>query len=339
MLNENGTWGVWRLKGLINRAKGLINWLLLPVVAFYATRLVRKYSASAIVSVASGTYFLIAGIAARWMNIPLVLIVHDDWVPIVRLVVPGPQWLFHRMFRGAIRRADHVFVVSVGMREWLKAEYNVDSEVQMPATDPWEITPPATRSTPFRILYTGNGWAARDSLMFLIRLIREKKLRCCGNQPFELHLCTPWKVEEDPNIKQHGWVSELAVREHVAAADILFLPYSFASEDQVFTRTSFPAKAADYLASGKPILILGPKESTTSRYADELHCAEVVSELSEEALVLAICRLALDEDYRRNLVSNARRAFDLNHNILRQRERFFRVLGSLVNKALDHVGT
>ena len=329
-----GSRGVWRLKGLINRLKGLINWLMLPAVAFYATRLMRKYSVSAILSVAAGTYFLSAAMAAWWTNVPWVLIVHDDWVPIVADAVPGPQWFFRILFRAAIRRADHVLVVSEGMREKLKAEYGVDSEVQMPATEPWDLTPStssAGRNGALRILYAGNGWAAQDSLNLLVRLIREKTFRRYGLQTVELRLCAPWSIDPDPDIKQHGWVSESEVRRQIAAADVLFLPYSFENEYQAFTRTSFPAKAADYIASGKAILVLGPKESTICRYAEQIHFAELVTELSEEALVQALCRLASGDEYRRNLALDAQRAFDLNHNIFRQRERFFELLNHLVN--------
>ncbi len=327
-----GSRGFWKLKGLINRLKGLTNWLLIPVAAFYAARLMRKHSVTAILSVAAGTFFLSAAITAWWTKVPWVVIVHDDWVPIVADAVPGPRWLFRMMFRAAIRRADHVFVVSNGMQEQLKAEYGVDAELQLPATDAWDLTPSpfAARNGALRILYTGNGWAAQDSLDLLVRLVREKAFRRYGLQAVELHLCAPWTIDADPEIIQHGWVSESEVRQQIAAADVLFLPYSFESEYQVFTRTSFPAKAADYIASGKAILILGPKGSSICRYAEQFHCAELVTELSEEALGQAIRRLTSGEEYRRNLALNARRAFDLNHNIVRQRERLFEVLNQLV---------
>jgi len=333
-LKDWGSRGIWRFKGLINRLKGWTNWLMLPAAAFCAIRLIRKHSVSAILTVAAGTFFLPAVAAARWTKLPLVLIVHDDWVPIVAQAVSVPQWVFRRIFRAVLRRADHIFVISAGMQEKLKVEYGVDSEVQMPATEPWEPTllpSPAERNHALRIFYSGNGWAAWDSLTLLIRLIREKTLRRYGIEDVELHLCAPWKIDADQNIIQHGWVSESEVRRLIASADVLFLPYSFETEYQAFTRTSFPAKAADYVASGKAILILGPEESTICRYAEQLRCAELVTELNEEALAQALSRLASAEDYRQNLASNAQRAFALNHNIFRQRERFIEVVKELVN--------
>lgn len=326
-LNEDRRWKIWKFNGMLNRASGLINWLLLVPVAFRGSRLIRKYSVSAILSVAVGAYFIPAAVVARSMRIPWILIVHDDWPPIVCKAVSAPEWLVRKLYRFALRRADHVFAVSTGMQEMLRAKYGVESEVQLPGTDPWDL--PSTAASdgedrPLRILYMGNGFAARDSLMLLIRLIREKAKY--GLERVELHLCTPWKVDSDPSIRQHGWVSESRSRELVAASDVLFLPYSFAPEEQGFTRTSFPAKTADYLASGKAILILGPKDSTICRSALDSGWAEPVMELSAEPVAAELRRLASDEDYRRRLALNAQRAFALNHDINRQRERVFEVL-------------
>ncbi|HEY3826193.1 MAG TPA: glycosyltransferase [Bryobacteraceae bacterium] len=330
-----GSRAIWRLKGLINRLKGIVNWLMLPVVAFYATRMIRRYSVKAIASVSAGTFFLAAAMAARWMNVPWVLIVHDDWVPIVADAVPGPRWFFDFLFRTAVRRADHILVVSVGMQEKLKVEYGVESEVQMPATEPWDLTPPMPaegQRDVLKILYSGNGWAAMDSLNLLVRIVREQTLRRQGLPDLELHMYAPWSLDPDPSIKQHGWVSEKELRRQIAAADILFLPYSFENEFQAFTRTSFPAKAADYLASGGAILVIGPKDSTTARYVNQYHCAELVTELSEDGLVAALTRLASGEEYCRSLGLKAQQAFALNHDIVRQQERFFELLHHLVNE-------
>ena len=112
-------------------------------------------------------------------------------------------------------------------------------------------------------------------------------------------------------------------------ADILFLPYSFTEEDRPITLTSFPAKSADYFASGKPILVIGPKDSTLVRYACEFQCAEVVTDLDSTALQQAIGRLASDREYRHRLGSNAMKAFRANHDVARQRERLLEVVRSL----------
>jgi glycosyltransferase involved in cell wall biosynthesis len=324
---EKGRWGIGRLKGVMN-------WMLIPLIALFAARLIRKQSVAVMMSVVNGTYFLAASLASRWTNTPLILIVHDDWVPIVSRVLPVPPGVFQYLMGRALRRASRVFVVSAGMQDMLKTQYRVDSEIQMPATDPWPTGPyPDAEKTTgaFRILYMGNGVSAQDSLTLLIDLVREKTLRNYGLDDVELRLCAPFQID-DPAIKQCGWVSEGEARREISAADVLFLPYSFTSEDRPLTLTSFPAKSADYFASGKPILVLGPKDSTIVRYAEQFHCAEVVTELNRDAVAQAICRLASGSEYSQQLAMNAHRAFEANHNIQRQQERLCEVVRELARK-------
>jgi glycosyltransferase involved in cell wall biosynthesis len=291
----------------------------------------RQRSVAAIVSVTAGTYFLGASLAARWTKKPLILIVHDDWVPIVSKVLPVPQGIFHRLLGSALRSASQVFVVSAGMQRQVKALYGVDSEIQMPATDPWPTKPSLDQRRPpdpFRILYMGNGASAQDSLMLLVNMVRSKALSKYGLDNVELHLCMPAPIE-DSAIKNHGWVMESEARRQIEAADLVFLPYGFTAEDHPVAVTSFPAKSADYFASGKPILVLGPKDSTIVEYAEAFDCAAVVSEFDEDAVAKAICRIAGDRNYRERLSANARKAFAANHDIRRQHERLFEVVRTL----------
>jgi glycosyltransferase involved in cell wall biosynthesis len=324
-IREKGRWGLSRLKGVMN-------WLLIPVIAFRGARVAREEAASAILSVAIGTYFLAAALTSAWTKVPLILIVHDDWVPVVAGVFHAPQWIFRYLTKLALRRASHVFVISDGMQQMVKALYGIDSEIQMPATEPWDLDP-VHEDKPtgqIRVLYMGNGVSAQDSLELLIQLIREKTLTRYGLENVELHLCMPRKTEPEPTIRNHGWVTESEARKHVAASDILFLPYGFTAEDKAVTLSSFPAKAADYLASGKAILVIGPEDSTIVRYAEKFRCAAVVTELNKEALAEAIHRLAVGGEYSRELVSNARKAFEANHNIRRHQERFQEVVRRVV---------
>jgi len=320
-IREKGRWGLSRLKGLMN-------WLLIPVIAVRGARVAREESVSVILSVAIGTYFLAAALTSAWKKIPLILIVHDDWVPVVAGIFHAPEWIFRYLTKLALRRASHVFVVSDGMQQMIKTLYGVDSEIQMPATESWDLdaTHEDKPAGQIRVLYMGNGVSAQDSLELLMQVIREKTLTRYGLDNVELHLCMPRSTEPEPAIKNHGWVTESEAREHVAASDILFLPYGFTAEDKAVTLTSFPAKAADYLASGKAILVLGPEDSTIVRYAEKFHCAAVVTTLDKDALAEAIRRLAVGEEYRRELASNARQAFEANHNIRRHQERFQEVV-------------
>jgi glycosyltransferase involved in cell wall biosynthesis len=293
--------------------------------------LIRRQSVSVMLSVATGTYFLAASLVAGWTGIPWVVIVHDDWVPLVSDISRLPQGIFRYIMGRVLRKATHIFVVSAGMQDLLQSRYGVQSEIQMPATEPCALPSPPElkkRDGVFRILYMGNGVAAQDSLTLLMDVIREGGLRKYGLENAELHLCTPYRVD-GPGIRNHGWVTETGARERIADADLLFLPYGFTPGDRAVALTSFPAKSADYFASGKPVLVMGPKDSSIVRHAEAYRCAAVVTEPDRDALAGAIARVALDGAYRRHITQNAHRAFEENQNIFRQRERLFEVARTL----------
>ena len=94
------------------------------------------------------------------------------------------------------------------------------------------------------------------------------------------HLYTrSFETPVPPRVTWHGWVSQAELAQAMASADILFLPYSFLPAERSFRATSFPAKTADYLASGRPILIFSPPDSSIVEYAREFAFACIVPSL------------------------------------------------------------
>jgi hypothetical protein len=104
----------------------------------------------------------------------------------------------------------------------------------------------------------------------------------------------------------------------LASGDILFLPFSFLESSRHAVETAFPSKTADYVASGKPILVFGPKYSSLVRYAREVGFAEVVDEFNPAALAHGIQRIALSPAHQNNLAARSLEVFSRNHDIERQ---------------------
>jgi glycosyltransferase involved in cell wall biosynthesis len=121
-------------------------------------------------------------------------------------------------------------------------------------------------------------------------------------------------------------VQQGQLRKALQEADILFLPYSFLSGSRHSVETAFPSKMADYLAAGKPILIFAPASSTLARYAAEERFAELVTECDLPILAAAVRKLTLSPPRRRMLAERALAAFRRNHDIGRQRRRFYQLV-------------
>lgn len=337
--NETGRWGWGRLKMLGHR-------LLLPLLVAYSWHVARQRKSQIIIAVAHGYFFLAAALLSYLTAKPLVLFLHDDWV---KHHERGKAALVKRYYQGlfgwAARRAAHIYVVSEAMQEMMRQSFGVASEVQLPATEEKTLSPPPiaqpqTTAAAFTIAYAGTGTpAVDDSLDLLAQVVASDKLTFAEAAQCELHLYFPITAEQarargwdSPRIKLHGWKSQPELEAALQQADVLFLPFSFKEEQRYLTTTSFPTKASDYFALGKPILVLAPAYSSIARYAQRLGCALAVEQPDANALATALIKLQSDRNYQRSLAEKACAVFQQNHSISRQRKDF----GELVTRLAAH---
>lgn len=321
-----------------------LNYLLLPLLVLTGIWVAKHRQVQVIMSVAHGYFFLAAGIVASLSSCPYVLVVHDDWVSRMQSKFGALKPVFRSLFTQALKGARHIYAVSCGMQEMLRREYGVGSELQMPGAEPFMVSgDDSGRATnrdreSIRIIYGGLfGAPVLDGLSILTELVKGETLRHYGIQSWELHLYVPaeWRPFllklgwEHHRIKSHDWVSEDEFRQALTMADILFLPFSFKKDLEFLTARSFPSKTADYLASGKPILIFSPPYSSIVGYAKEFGFAEIVTEPNLDALARGISHICSSSDYRETLRARALHTFERNHNILNQREEFHRLISRL----------
>jgi glycosyltransferase involved in cell wall biosynthesis len=336
--NETGRWGLGRLKFLLD-------WLLIPVLALTGVWLIKRRDLKVILTIAHGHFFIAAALASLMTSAPLVLIVHDDWVSWLEKTSYVMKGLYAPLFKFALRSSAHIFAVSPGMQKLLREEFQVDSELQLPSTESHQSAQPSQsiQSHPrtFRIMYAGIGsGVVVEGLDLIVQTIKSGKLRALGLESCELHLYITSTEEEirrlgwdHEAVKIHGWVSQQELRKALALADALFLPYSFSEEQRYFTTSSFPSKSADYLASGKPMLILSPPYSSIVEYAQRYKFAEVVDRPSEEFLAQGIYELWSNQEHYTKLCRNAIKTFNLNHNIEAQRISFQQLVSRLSARA------
>jgi Glycosyltransferase Family 4 len=321
----NCRWGLGRIKEIIDL-------LLLPALVLAAVWQIRRKRIDVILTVAHGDFLLAVALACALTTTPFIMLVHDDWVEIVRrsssiLKYCQPE----RLFRRIARQARRIYAVSPYMQQMLRSQYHVEAELQMSALEQKQADSANTnkergaKKESLRIVYAGSGFGL-DCLSLLAGIVKEDKMKDLGIKSLELHLfmhLTPKKAQElgwnSERIIVHGWVGPKELDAALAEADILFMPFSFQEREVGITRTSFPTKAADYLASEKPILLCAPAYSSLLQYAGTYNFAEVVDELSEKTLMQGILNIFGSEDYRQQLRRNARSVYEQNHNLTRQR--------------------
>lgn len=186
---------------------------------------------------------------------------------------------------------------------------------------------------PYSVLFAGHVyWAQERSLMNLMQAI--EGLRDLGVQP---NLYVPDLSTASDALRNYA-----ASHPHVglksaaqwempgiqSKATILFLPLSWHTSPQIVA-TATPGKLADYLASGRPILIHAPPYAYVSEYAKKSGFALVIDEENISKLQDAVKKLILDVDYSRELVENALRILYKNHDAHKNARELARMLSEL----------
>ncbi len=182
--------------------------------------------------------------------------------------------------------------------------------VRNPAAD--EAFGPDTSQRPFgdpvRLVYTGAVYHAQlDAIFNLNAALRDVEFRAeldvyTGQNPSVLSGSNPKLV------RPHKHVEGAEVFRVQQAADILFLPLGFMTGVPEIIRSAAPGKTAEYLASGRPILVHAPADSFVARFFREHDCGVVVDTPEPARLISALTSLRGETNLRSRIVANAQRA-------------------------------
>jgi len=110
-----------------------------------------------------------------------------------------------------------------------------------------------------------------------------------------------------------GWHSQKDAVRMLAETDLLFCPYWLDKAYAEVTRLSFPSKLVTYMATGRPVLFLGPEDASPARFLRENGAGEL-QRLCEQPGIYA------------QLARNGREAFDRHLTLDAFRRRFAELL-------------
>jgi hypothetical protein len=286
----------------------LANWVLLHAEKI-ATEL-KRWRAEAVLTIPHLYLWLAAATAARRLELPLHLILHDDWPS----VTPAPsfaKFIYHRKFRRFYRGAASRLCVSAEMADHYQRQYGVGGTVLYPTRGSESATPRVrvrqrSSGEPFVVAYAGSLWGGGYISMLQTAAM---SLQEWGGR---LDIYNDANQEQlrsagltAPNVRACGFPPLVKAAEQMGAtADVMLLPLSFLPQERAVTQINFPSKLADYTAIGLPILIWSPPEHAVVRWAKEHGgAAELVTDLDQAALRSALARLAADEELRLSLAA------------------------------------
>ncbi len=236
-----------------------------------------------------------------------------------------------------IRGAAGVIVPNEFLANALRRRYDVEATIvrNACALDAYveELPPAASHARPdagVEIVFTGAVYEAHyDAFSRLLQAL-ERMPPPSGR----LHVYSPTAPSTFANrslvgpLLHHGYVSSGTIPAIQRTADVLFLPLAFEAPYPEVIATSAPAKMAEYLAAGVPIIVHAPRESFLASYFGRHDCGIVVDEPSVEALVDALVRVRDDAALRLRLASAARQRAVVDFDIARAREAFLHLVAS-----------
>jgi len=234
----------------------------------------------------------------------------DDYA--TKWVHPREQAFARRVEPFLLKRAAGVIVPNEYLGEDLRRRHGVATTVvrnpcDVPAFERHRELLDDDLRRPATVVFTGAVYHAhygafRD-LLAAIGLL--------GSDVARLHLYT---ASDPALLAEHGLSGPIAFHQHVPAAsvpriqqqaDVLFLPLAFDSPYPDVVRTSAPAKMAEYLAAGRPILVHAPADSFVSDYFRRHGCGVVVDDSDPAALAQALERMLADADLRERVCAAA----------------------------------
>ena len=266
-------------------------------------RLANSLAPSTIVTVAHGLGCLTATNLARSLDVPLHLIIHDDWSEYSAGLSPRLRRLADMMFGYVYRSATHRWAISDYMAEEMRLRFKRESDVLYPIrprnAHAWEKkSEPRRTSTGPIVVYAGTVWGAySDSIEMLAASVASSNGNVLVYTDTRHAAAECGRLAMSPNIEIRNAVPvERLVTELRGCADILFLPMSFAPDSH---RLSFPSKLTVYTMTGLPIIVFGGPDCSAAKWACAYPgTAVVVSSRDEKALSDAVGELWKDPDRR-----------------------------------------
>jgi glycosyltransferase involved in cell wall biosynthesis len=237
----------------------------------------------------------------------------DDWPSVMYKSMLAGALLRRRplhLLQALIDRSACTLAISAAMAEEYRGRYGRDFEYFHNPVDlaMWNRVARSDWSpgVPFTLRYTGH--VSRSNLSSLLDIARAvESLRSKGRDVV---------LEVVTRDSDDDWLASMVAHEGttvlpagpyadvpsvLATADVLALPYAFGGDGRAYSRLSMPTKAAEYMASGTPILVYAPKDSAVAEYAHQGGFAVLVGMPDADLLARSICLLMDDETLRRRM--------------------------------------
>jgi glycosyltransferase involved in cell wall biosynthesis len=254
-------------------------------------------------------YFICGYKAAKALNIPLMVHMHDLWEenakPETYLLKMAEKWESI-----ILKDASIVLCMTEVQQQHYWNKYGIKTELIphcIKDSDLENLDLTYRRTQKRNIIFTG----AISPVMNMDAMIQFAKASHILNNNLKVNICTGSSVESvftlgfNRDNTDVQWLTRNEVKDLQNNSAILFAPLSFKNGGMEEVKTVFSTKLLEYLLSGRPILIFAPPFSHHAISAKQNGWAYVVDEDDPGKIVKAVERLLEDESLCRSIVIKA----------------------------------
>jgi glycosyltransferase involved in cell wall biosynthesis len=269
---------------------------------------IQEFRPDVVLSLAEPSVTYMALKAAKKHGIPFAAF-FMDWFPIMQghYGLACTRGALTRRFQKIYKESDLAFCVSDGMKKELGPHPNSHVLYPISGMKPVPKSEGKTLGKKFRIVYVG------AALGFYGRMLQSLIKPFQQSQDLQLTIVGPnsdWPEDILTNAEKSGVCLGMKPPEEaakfLAEADALLVVMSFEREHELFMRTSFNTKFADYTAFGKPIIFWAPEYAAPMNLARRPDATMVVNSPEPQALMEAVRKLASDPNKIKRLAAGSR---------------------------------
>ena len=249
------------------------------------------------------------------LGVPVVTWIMDDWPSAYAKEDPTAASALDADWRALLASSAARLSISQPMSEAFAARYGCAFEAVANgvAQSDW---PEAVRRDPLgplKVRYAGS--LAENMTLRSVRLIAEavdRLITAGGDICFEIKTRPHWEALARPIFEglkgvsfQTDELEPAAYRGWLCDADIVTIAYNFDPSSREYVQYSLANKLPECLASGAPLLAVGPEVAATLKALSDYDCGERVTTDDPDAVVAALAKLAKSTDLR---LESARKA-------------------------------
>jgi len=218
-----------------------------------------------------------------------------DWFPIMEghFGLSITRNTLSRRFRRIYNECDLAFCISDGMKKELGPHPNSHVVYPISGMNPVSNPAPQPKSGKFQVVYAG------AALSFYGRMLQSLVEPFRQSEDLQITIVGPnsdWPANILSKAENSGICLGVKPPEEAAKflseADALLVVMSFEKQHELFMRTSFNTKFADYTAFGKPIIFWAPEYAAPMALARRPNATLVVNSPEPKALMAAVRKLA-----------------------------------------------